>query len=262
MDYNYIDTPCAVCEPHIKVDPIFDENPLITPYYRKAIKNTPDWFLHLDYEVYGSEYLLYVITTRLRYEVPLEYDINYKTYKDHELMRYVVDFGDYKENTSYYQQLINDITTKHPNHCMLLHMNQSFISKNQLKPLPSDWVISVLPYCYHHLIDSQYDPILEKNQILININPDRTYNDPAVNTENIYQYYYNFNFVYDKLYELVIKQLQHFYNHGVVVVSKIYNQSIIDKYDMKPVYHEKQDVQLYVPKYYISPELLMKELRN
>ena len=68
--------------------------------------------------------------------------------------------------------------------------------------------------------------------------------------------------VYDKLYELVIKKLEHFYNHGVVVVNRVYNQSIIDKYDMKPVYHENQDVHLYVPRYFISPELLMKELRN
>jgi len=264
MEYNYIRKPC-LCDHQepIKQDPIFKENPLLTPYYRKVLKLTPDWFLHLDYEANGDEYDLFVITTRLRYEVPLEYDIDYKSYKDNDKMRYVVDFTDtefLKNNKSYYQKLINDIVKNNPKHCMFLHMNQLFLTKNKLNPLPNDWVRSIIPYCYKHLLN-KYDPILEENQVLININPDKYINDDEVNIEKIQNYYIDFNFVYNQLQEIVLNKLYDYYNYGVVVAHRDFNKDMIEKYNLIPLYNENQDVELYYSNTPISPVFLMDKLR-
>jgi hypothetical protein len=263
---NYIEQPCKVCEYEEVpiIDPIFSSNPLITPYYKEITPLAPDWYLNIGYQSNVSDYQLFTLTTRLRYEVPMKEEIIYKLYKYNDIMKYVVDIGDDgdKNNKKHYQQLINDIVTVNPNHCMFLHMNQQFIS-GQLKPLPNDWVRSIIPYCYYHLIDPQYDPILENNQILININPDNYYNDPSINSNKVEDYYIDYNQVYDKLQDIVINKLYNFYNHGVVVAHSKYNSLLIEKYNLVPLYNDFNEIGLYYTDIYIpnKTEYLINKLK-
>lgn len=252
---NYIDKPCQVCDMKIEplIDPIFETMPLITPYY-KQILNDPDW-TDIHYKSNASKYKFFILTTRLRYDVPLEYDINYKSYRYNNVMKYIVDLG-FKADKRY-QLLINDIIKTHPNHCMFFDMRQSFINQSHTKQLPSYWVKSIIPYCYHHLIDEQYDPILYQNQILINIDPDLEYKDYDISMVD--GYYYNYNMVYDKLQDLIIDKLYDMYDQGVVVAHPIYNKNIIDNYNMIELYPMLYYTNQYIPN---KTEFLIKTLKN
>lgn len=259
-----IDKPCTLYDDHklnltTYIDPIFETNPLLTPYYRK-INQSKDtyWYIDINFKTNATPYHFFVLTTRLRYHVPLEYEIDYKTYQYNNVMKYIVDVPYDKK----YQDIINDIILNHHDHCMFLHMDQSFINKNHNKPLPNHWVISVLPYCYHQLIDEQYDPILKNNYILININPDNKYKDDQISIVD--DYFIDYNKVYNKLQDIVIDKLYNMYINGSVVASGKYDVNVINKYKMFPVYNTNTDVQLYMTDLYIpnKSEFLMYQLKK
>jgi len=242
---NYIQKPCDICIYNENdfihnIHPIFDTNPLLTPYYREiADTSNSYWYLDPTYKSNTTAYHFFVLTTRLRYEIPLEYEINYKSYRYNNLMKYIIDI---KNDNNLYQSKIDDIVNNNPNHCMFLHMNQSFITGKHAKPLPKNWVISVLPYCYKHFIDEQYEPILDKNQILININPDHAYDDTNVNTRHIDNYSMDYIEVYNKLQDLVIEKLYHMYENGIIVAHGVYDKNKIKNY--YPIYNTTEP-QLY-----------------
>lgn len=260
---NYIDAPCSLFDKkklNLKtyIDPIFETNPLLTPYYRK-INHSKDtyWYLNVNFQTNASPYKFFVMTTRLRYHVPLIYDIDYKTYQYNNMMKYVVDLDTFIPDSKLkYQNLINDIVSKNPNHCMFIHMNQSFIIEKYNKPLPNNWVISVLPYCYKNLIGLEYDPILNNNEILININPDGKYNDQRIS--DIEDYFIDYNHVYDKLQNIVLEQLYIMYHNGVVVADMNHDYDIINQYKLYPLTEN-----LYITDMYIEnkSEFLMNALK-
>ena len=262
-----IDAPCVLFDRKelnlsTYIDPIFDTNPLLTPYYRK-INHSKDtyWYIDVKFGTNATPYQFFVLTTRLRYHVPLKYEIDYKTYQYNNIMKYVVDFGDFSPmaTTKNYQPIINNIINTYHEHCMFLHMNQSFIMKNFNKPLPNHWVISVLPYCYKDLISLLYDPILNKNEILININPNYKFNDERLN--DIEDYYIDYNKVYDNLQDIVIEELYKMYNKGVVVADPIYDNDVINEYQL---YVYNNNINLYMTDMYIEnkTEFLIHALKK
>ena len=233
---NYIDKPCdsyitdwtakscQVC--HYKedltyIDPIFTEPHIKTPYQSKIIINTNVGFWWENLELNYIPYDFFVLKTRLRAYVPEEYDIDFASYQYEEIMIFVILFKTNdiiqlsEKKAIYYQSLVNDFVKYE--HCELI---VDFKHR--------EWQNMVLKYVE---LDEQYDLILENGKLLINLHPDRVYQDDSIKGSEVTNYYYDYLDVYIQLQKQILKKLKHMYKKGFIVTDDF---ELIDKYQLIP----------------------------
>jgi hypothetical protein len=223
----------------IKMDTIVQSEYIITPYYNHIIKNTnqPFWYEYQSKNY--TPYQFFVLKTRLTPYIKKYQNIGFDSFRYEGQMRYFVNIANAEtiipltsEQSHHYQQIVNNIISYYPNHCTLLYINQTFVTNECHKSLPQSFVQSVLPYCYHYIIDQEYEPLLYDDQLLININ-DKTLNDKK------------YNDVYDDLQNKMLNYLYHLYEYGVILLNDIDDQQFINDWQLQPLYLGDEDNQLY-----------------
>ena len=112
-------------------------------------------------------------------------------------------------------------------------------------PLDQKWATNVLPYLYQSFLNQQYEPILYENQLLINIDPMRHYDDPMIDTYQTAGYYKDYNDVYNQLQELLINYLSTLYQQGVILLNPQYDEAFITDWQLRPLYKNREKSQLY-----------------
>ena len=229
---------------------------VLTPYYRDIIEVTSNPFWYEKQSQNYIPYNFYVITTRLRPNVPSTYYIDYASYKLNGKMQFAVQFMDginvvqlTNDDANKYQKLVDDIIVTYPDHCTLFYKDQIFISTSQYIPLPNQWVNSILPYCYNHLLDQQYDPLYMNDQVLINISPTRSYYDINIDDHTTTNYYYEYDKVFFNLQELFINTLYDIYKQGAIVLNPSLDKTFIEKWSLIPLYNntnQANETQIYI----------------
>lgn len=237
------------------MDVIVNSDYVLTPYYDGIITDTtrPFWY---EYQFNNyTPYDFFVLKTRLTYDVPQGYNIHFDSFRYEGQMRYCVLLSNgytivpiNKEQTAYYQNSVDQIILNHPHHCTLVQMNQPFVTTNHDQSLPQRWVKTILPYCYKQLIKEQYQPILFNNQLLINIDPTRVYDDTDIKN-NVDDYYKDYNAVYDVLQTNLINNLFNLYQQGIIVLNKDLDDDFINHWQLKPYYNTGNQTQIYVARW-------------
>ncbi len=238
---NYIDKPCEAHNDYTKpcqvcnykedlthIDPIFSHPHVTTPYQMKIITNTNVGFWWENKEINYIPYDFFVLKTRLRSYVPIEYDIDFASYQYEEIMIFVVVFrmNDIipftQKEAVYYQGLVDDFVKYE--HCELI-----IDFKHQR------WQNTILKYID---MDEQYDPIMINNKLLINLHPDRFYQDDSIKGSEVTHYYYDYLNVYLQLQKQIFKKLKHMYKKGVVVIDDD-RQDFINEWQLIQYNHRK-----------------------
>lgn len=183
MNYNYLPKPVDIyCPTNLThIDAIFNEPHIKTPYYFKIITDTDTANWWDNQETNYIPYNFFCITTRLRSYVNEDYEINYASYQYKDKMIWLVQFHTInnivsltKKEAAKYQKLINEFVKS--DHCEL--------GRNNI------------------VLDKQYDPIISNNKLLINLHPDRYYNDENIKGHEIEGYYKDYLNVYLQLQKM------------------------------------------------------------
>ena len=225
---NYLDKPCAVCyespvEDFGFIDEIFRAPHIKTPYHRMIIKNTNIGFWWENQQLNYIPYNFFVIKTRLRSQVPLIYDIDFASYQYKDKMIFVVVLRTAegivklsRQEADQYQKLVDDFVKYE--HCELI-INYKY----------EKWYNEVLPFIE---LDEQYQPMIIDHQLLINLHPDRVYQDDTIKGSEVTNYYYDYLDVYLQLQQQLINKLDEMYAKGVIVADAIKDKDLIDEWQL------------------------------
>ena len=208
------------------MDTIVQSEFIITPYYDHIIKNTNEPFWYEFQSKNHTPYDFFVLKTRLTPYISKYQNIGFDSHRYEGQMRYFVNIADAniviplsKEQASQYQYIVNHIISNYPQHCTLLYDNQTFLTSLFNKPLSNQFVQSILPYCYQHFIDDQYEPILYDHQLLITIQDE------------------NYNHIYNELQNQLINELYKLYKMGTIALNPTEHQQFISDWQLIPLYN-------------------------
>lgn len=234
------------------MDVIVDSDFILTPYYDGIIKDTNEPFWYENQSYHHTPYDFFILKTRLKPYINPCYTIEFDSNRYEGQMRYIINFSNgfhlvplNKQEAQHYQTIVNTTLSLYPRHVTLLYTNQTLLTTQSTIPLNQTWATSVLPYIYQSFINQQYEPILYENQLLINIDPTRHYDDTMIDTYQTDSYYKDYNYIYNQLQDLLINHLSTLYKQGVILLNPEHDEPFITDWQLRPLYKNIKNTPLY-----------------
>lgn len=194
---------------------------VLTPFYTELGPDNPRLCTEFPKSNY-TPYDLFCLRTRLYPALASGVDIRFSNYLDGNVMRLGVDltFGGKdidleKDSANLLRQLIGNILTNKPHHCLLLAEN------TPLQGIPAIWLSGVLPYVS---LPQTLDPIFQAGHLLINLEEDL-----------------DFNNTWFELQKSLVAELRRLYEAGAVVCHPDIDEDFIEDWGLVPAFRVEDD---------------------